>query len=111
MTWMNEYEIDEALRFTARNELWYLRQGAEVLSRLRDWTNSHSDGWPYWQKPARAANRLMELLEKARRDERQSDDELKDITEAELRQALSPIKAFLTRQGVDHNEIFREEKV
>lgn len=109
MTWMNEYEIDEALRFTARNELWYLRKGAEILSRLRDWTNENSDGWPYWQKPARAANRLMELLEKARRDDRRGDAE--DITEAELRKALSPIKAFLTRQNVNHDEIFREERV
>jgi hypothetical protein len=37
--------------------------------------------------------------------------EEEDITDAELKAALSPIKAFLTRQGVEHNLIFREERV
>lgn len=109
MTWMNEYDIEEALRFTAINELPNLRRGAEVLSNLKEWTNDHSDGWPYWQKPARAANRLMEHLEKATRDGYRG--EAKDVTDAELKKALAPIKAFLTRHEVNHDEIFRGERV
>jgi hypothetical protein len=104
MTWMNEYEIEEALRYTAINELPNLRRGAEVLSALKEWTNDHSDGWPYWQKPARAANKLMDHLQTAMR-KRWGEEE--DITDAELKAALSPIKAFLTRQGVEHNLIFK----
>jgi hypothetical protein len=93
---MNEYDIEEALRFTAANELPVLRRGAVVLSRLKDWTNNNSDGWPYWQKPGKAAAKLMDLLDNAGRSHFD-----KDVTEAELNKTLTPIKAFLTRQGVD----------
>lgn len=98
--WMNEYDIEEALRLTAHFELPNKRRAAEVLDRLKDWTNRNSDGWPYWQKPARAANKLMELIDltAVRRTS-------EDCTEAELRRALVPIKAFLTRQHVDHVEV------
>ena len=100
MTWMNEYDIEDALRYTAIHELPNLRRGAEILSRLKDWTNNNSDGWPYWQKPSNAATKLMGYLEAARRN---YDGE--DISERDLRDALSPVKAFLTRQGVDHAKI------
>lgn len=104
MTWMNEYDIEEALRFTAIHELPNLRRGAEVLSKLKDWTNSHSDGWPYWQKPAKAADRLMVLLQAATTAYHLGGDR-EDITQAALNKALVPIKSFLTRQGVDHAEV------
>lgn len=104
MTWMNEYEIEDALRFTAINELPTLRRGAEVLSRLKDWTNQNSDGWPYWQAPAKAANKLMILLTDARTHYYRGGGD-GDITEAELRKALTPIKSFLTRQNVAHSEV------
>jgi hypothetical protein len=100
--WISENQIDEALRLTAYHELPVLRKGAEVLSKLRDWTNQNSDGWPYWQKPSRAADKLMTLIH---------DAELwrpgaHDITEEQLKAAFRPIKAFLTRQGVDHDLVF-----
>lgn len=104
---MNEYDIEESLRFTAYNELPNLRKGAEVLSNLKDWTNSHSDGWPYWPKPARAASRLMEALQEATRSHYRG-REVKDLTDAELTAALRPIKSFLTRQDVKHTEVFKE---
>ena len=97
MSWMNEYEIENALRVSAQYELPNLRRGAEVLSRLKDWTNSCSDGWPYWAKPGKAAAKLMDLIEP-----RMYRPHGEDITEAELKAALSPVKAFLTRQGVEH---------
>jgi len=103
---MNEYDIEEALRHTAMFEVPVLRQGAEILSRLKDWTNSNSDGWPYWQVPGRAANRLMEALEQARRDRYEH-----DISEAELKALLRPIKSFLTKRGVDHALILEKPPV
>jgi hypothetical protein len=100
---MSEYEIEESLRFTAINELPNLRKGAEVLSRLKDWTNSCSDGWPYWQKPARAADRLMNHLADARTQYHRGNGD-GDITEAELKKAITPIKSFLTRREVAPEE-------
>lgn len=93
---MNEYDIEETLRHTAYAEVANLRRGAVVLSRLKDWTNNNSDGWPYWQKPGKAAAKLMDLLHTAGLSHF---DE--DVTEAGLNKTLTPIKAFLTRQGVD----------
>lgn len=96
MTWMNEYEVEGVVdRFT--EETPNLRRGARILSRLVDWTNNNSDGWPYWQKPSNAASKLMDHLEAARRDY-----DAADITEAQLNKTLTPIKTFLTKQGVDH---------
>lgn len=101
--WMNEYDIEDALRLTATLELPVARRGAEILSRLKDWTNGNSDGWPYWGKPAKAADKLMTALQSAIDASRRGDDV--DVTEAQLKTALTPIKAFLTRQGVEHSKI------
>lgn len=103
MAWMNEYEIEDALRLTSMFELPHARRAAEILSNLKDWTNRNSDGWPYWQKPARAADKLMTALHSSINASRRGDDV--DMTEADLKKAVTPIKAFLTRQGVDHAEV------
>jgi hypothetical protein len=95
--WMNEYEVAQAI-FNF-HDTPNLLQGALVLDKLTIWTNRNSDGWPYWQKPARAAKSLMALLQGADRFNPV------DISEADLKKALSPIKAFLTRQGVDHAQV------
>jgi hypothetical protein len=100
--WMNEWEVEDAVeRFT--DETPNLHRGVGILSRLMRWTNNNSDGWPYWQKPSNAAGKLMDHLHAAMRSYA-----VKDITEAELKKALSPIKAFLTKQGVDHALILEE---
>jgi len=101
--WMNEYDIEDALRLTAYFELPNARRAAEILSRLKDWTNNNSDGWPYWQKPSRAADKLMTALTSAIDASRRHDNV--DMTEAELQKALTPIKSFLTRHGVAHSDI------
>lgn len=93
--WMNEHDVDDAVRRFG-DDTPNLAKGARVLSRLVTWTNSNSDGWPYWQKPQKAAATLMNLLHNADRFNPE------DITAADLAVALRPIKAFLTRQGVDH---------
>lgn len=99
MRFMNEWDVGEAVARFDRPETPNLNQAATVLSNLMEWTNRNSDGWPYWAKPARSAARLMELLESVDRYNPQ------DVTLAEVRKALSPVKAFLTRQGVNHEEV------
>lgn len=101
--WMNEYEIEDALRLTAYFELPVARRAAEILSKLKDWTNDNSDGWPYWTKPSKAADKLMTALQVSIQASRQQDD--KDMTATELRAALTPVKSFLTRHGVNFTDI------
>jgi hypothetical protein len=101
MSWMNEPNVlDAAERWFDKEDTPNLHEGAQILARLMRWTNSHSDGWPYWQKPSRAANMLMTVLQEKRRERFDGPD---DLTDAELKKLLSPIKAFLTRQGADHS--------
>jgi hypothetical protein len=92
--WMNTWEIEEAANRFSGHPI--LGPATKTLQNLERWTNSHSDGWPYWQKPSRAAAKLMEMIEAAHpfRDG-------KEPTEAEYKAALRPVKAFRTRQGAD----------
>lgn len=99
MMLMNEYDIDNARSRFADDETPNLFTAANTLYRLKEWTNDNSDGWPYWRKPSQAAKRLQELLQAADRFDPQ------DCTDAQLKAALSPVKAFLTRQGVMHQTI------
>jgi hypothetical protein len=103
--WMSEYEIEEMLRFTAIHELPVARRGAEVLARLMGWTNTVSDGWPYWAKPSRSAAKLMTLLDTTYRAHYRGGHG--DISEEDLKKAITPIKAFLTRQDVDPEDKVR----
>ena len=98
MKWMNEYEVADARRRWRGHPL--LGPATETLQNLVDCTNRSSDGWPYWKKPAKAAARLMELIEPTGRPEARFDEEREDVTEADLRAAYRPIKAFLTRQAL-----------
>lgn len=100
--WMNEYEVDEAVDRFHRTGTPNLLAAAQALQALVDWTNENSDGWPYWQKPARAARRLMELLQSVDRWEPQ------DVLAADVRAAVKPIRAFLTRQGASATEVLGE---
>ena len=103
--WMNEMDVQDAQQNFDPAEVPNLAMGAFVLGNLVDWTNSNSDGWPYWNKPAKAADVLMNLLQEhtyaARFGHYQgSSERLHDVSEVDLMKALRPIKAFLTRQGV-----------
>ena len=100
MLWMNEYDIEEAQRRFGRGDTPNLQRAATVLANLRDWTNEHSDGWPYWQKPSRAAARLMTLIQSADRWDPT------DCTAGQVDSACVPIRSFLTRQGADKAEVF-----
>jgi hypothetical protein len=84
MLFMNEYEIDQAVR----NTTGVKNDAARFLAAFKDEVNAHSDGWPYWSVAARAAKRLMQLVSSR-----------EEATEAQFRAALAPIKSFYTRRG------------
>lgn len=100
MSFMNTWEIDEALTRYADHSL--LASATRTLANLRDAADRNSDGWCYWPKPTRAAEKLMNLIQydKQGRPRLRSDGE-DDVTEADVRAALRPIKAFRTRSGID----------
>lgn len=94
--WMNEWEVrDQPDRFDAETHP-NAERGARILLNLLVWVNNNSDGWPYWSKPTRAADRLMDLLRKT-----DAGCSGADVTAEELAYALRPIKSFLTKHGVD----------
>lgn len=103
MTYLNHYEAEDAYRIfdAERNRLPNLHLAAHIILALIEWTDSCSDGWTYWRKPRQAAAGLVTLIEYARREHLRG-HEVRDISFADLRSALRPIKAFLTRAGVDH---------
>ena len=99
---MNEYEISSHVYKWSREDTPNLYVAAAALFGLMSWTNGNSDGWAYWKKPSTAARRLMELLDAGSRRDRDSRTTEVDATYDELKKALTPVKAFLTRRGVDH---------
>ncbi len=100
---MNSYDIEDARLRYAEHPL--LGPATRTLVSLQRAADANSDGWAFWPKPSRAANRLMALIEgdehpEGRRGAR-FDTERADVTEAKLRAAYSPLKAFRTRSGLD----------
>lgn len=92
--WMNSYDIEvAAARFRTHP---VLGPATQTLRNLMDCAEKNSDGWPYWQKPARAATKLMDLIEPRLHASFQHPE----VTAADVRKAYVPIKAFLTRNGL-----------
>jgi hypothetical protein len=98
--YVNDYEVEDMMRRFGEGETPNLLAGAYTLSLLMRWTDRNSDGWAYWALPKNAAMKLMTLLKAPDRFDPV------DCTEAELRKAYTPIKAFLTRQNADHEDVF-----
>lgn len=101
---MNDYDIARAVRRYATHPI--LGPASRTLANLRDAANHNSDGWAYWPKPARAAAKLMEMIERDVMIERDgtwqyfNDPARADVTSAEYKAALRPIRAFRTRSGI-----------
>jgi hypothetical protein len=88
MIFLNEYEIEEA---EARlRDIPHLHALVVTLINLREWVDSHSDGWPYWNPPVKAAAKLMILIDATRFNPQ-------DCTIEAYRAALRPIKVFRTK--------------
>jgi hypothetical protein len=83
MMFMNEYEIDFAVEHHASHPV--LAKATKLLAAYRDEINRNSDGWPYWSIAVKAAAKLMVLIQSG------------NATDADLRRAGVPIKAFCTR--------------
>ena len=96
MTWMNEWDVEKAYESSAhRDDVPVLAAAAETLYGLMRWTNQNSDGWAYWNKPAKAAEKLQALIDPVVGWNGHIDH---DLTAAEVKKAYSPIKSFLARQ-------------
>jgi hypothetical protein len=98
----NEWDIMQAEEALGRDPI--LGPAVETLVRLRDWTNRNSDGWCYWKKPGNAAQKLIKLIDGAVDSRRNG--QAHGVTAGDIKRAYVPIKAFLTRQHVNHNVIF-----
>jgi hypothetical protein len=87
MRFMNTWEIDEKSHRHAGHPV--LGLATRTLASLRDAADANSDGWCYWPKPARAAEKLMELIESGG-----------EVTADQLVAAYRPLKSFRTRSGL-----------
>jgi len=103
---LNEYEIETA-QIEAAHDFHRpnLQRAVLTLARLMEWTNENSDGWAYWRKPVNASTKLQQSVALRYFGAWVSRVET-DLKPAELKAAYTPIKAFLTRQGVNHSVIF-----
>lgn len=91
---MNEYEVQEAAQLYALHPI--LGPATRTLVNLVEWTNSNSDGWPYWIKPRQAAAKLIALI--GDRRNYLDDPDRADVTADAYKKALAPVKAFRTKQ-------------
>lgn len=97
MKFMNQWDIANAVDRYADHPI--LGPAAQTLTNLAEWTNRNSDGWAYWPKPCRAAAKLQELIQGD--GTWQALENTERATPAAYRRALTPIKAFRTREHAD----------
>lgn len=105
MKYMNDYDLHFAVRRFTSASMPNRLALALMVDHLREETDQVSDGWAYWPKPCRAAAKAMALIESttsAANDEQ----ERVDATDEEVRAAVRPVKAFLTR----HSHIYGPEQ-
>jgi hypothetical protein len=88
MLYMNEWDIATAWLRAERSQNAVLIRATKFLAQFQEEVNAHSDGWPYWSAPVKAAAKLMTLVQNSEMP-----------TETDLRKALTPIKSFYTRRG------------
>lgn len=100
MKFMNDYDLYFARqRFTRASTP--NRLGLTIMvERLADWADENSDGWAYWPKPVNAAAKAIALIESTT-NTANDEQERADATDEQVAAAVRPVKAFLTRQGVD----------
>lgn len=96
MMFMNEWEIADAVDRFARDPV--LGPAARYLRAFMHEVNAHSDGWPYWSPPCKAAGKLQELLHAHMDGHRYPQPA--PATAADVKRCLSPIKAFMSRRGL-----------
>jgi hypothetical protein len=90
---MNQYEIESAAR--CNHVCPNVRKGVRLLFNLMQSVNEQSDGWAYWKAPQAAVEKLIALLQTAGNLNYGTSG---TISEADLRKAITPIRAMVTRQ-------------
>lgn len=95
--WMNRYDIDEAVFSFGTHPV--LGPAARFLREFQQQVDAHSDGWPYWTPPSKAAAKLMVLLYGHLRAGMGAYPTLPDPTPADVRRCLTPIKSFMSKRG------------
>ena len=102
--YLNESEILDAERTFHLDGQHNLYQGARILWALASWANQNSDGWCHWVKPRKAASGLIDVVDDARRQYLRGHG-VPDITDEQLTGLVRPIKAFLTRNKVNQDDL------
>jgi N12 class adenine-specific DNA methylase len=94
---MNDVDIEQAAERWTGHPL--LGPACRTLARLQRWTDfeSRSDGWMTWPPPMRAAQALMELIERDGSRRYREDPVRADVTAQELERAYTPLKSFRTK--------------
>jgi hypothetical protein len=90
---MNQSEIEWAAQ--RHHECPNVRKGVRLLLRLMQSVNEQSDGWAYYRAPSKSAEKLMELLKTAGN---LNHDTHGEISEAALKQAITPIRRMVTTE-------------
>lgn len=98
MHFMNSWEINERVSRHARHPV--LGPATRTLASLRDAVDANSDGWCYWPKPVKAADKLMTLIEGGE----------EAATADGLKAAYRPLKSFRTSSKIAF-EIFEPSEV
>lgn len=93
--WMNQADIMDLHQNLNSHSCPNVRKGVRLLYRLMEAVNDQSDGWPYWKAPSQAAEKLMELLRGCGNIWYPLHG---SITEAQLKEAITPIKRMVTTQ-------------
>ncbi len=107
MRYMNDYDLHMARSRFGQGSTPNRLALVMVVDNLREATDTVSDGWAYWPKPARAADKAMALIESRTYRENVAQEE-NDITDEEMLAAVRPIKSFLSRNKAVFSEHQRE---
>jgi hypothetical protein len=99
MRFYNDFDIAQAhTRYSAHPLLW---PAVRTLKSLQNGVNHCSDGWPYWQAPQRAVQKLLDVIEPTGIDPRDwyrgIGLEREDVTAAQLKAAYAQLRRFRTR--------------
>ena len=106
MLFMNRYEIERACAMYTDHAV--LGAAAATVRNVADWADANSDGWCYWPKPCRAAERVIRMIV---RDGTSAyyGGARGDATAEEYRTACRALKSFRTRYGADFRIVAADE--
>jgi hypothetical protein len=96
LLYMNDYDIQMAQQILGSDPV--LGPAIRFLNEFRNEVNEHSDGWAYWSAPLKAAAQLMTLIQTGVNARREG--KAHGVTVDNLKRAMAPIKAFMTRRGL-----------